>query len=472
MTLVPQRLAARGSTEEFARLSGDYNPLHMDAVTARRTTFGETVHHGVHVLMTALDHVFGKVAGCIELQDISASFHAPLPTSARFEVEIREESEERLEFVLVHDLQKIQTVKLTYSEIDQLPEPNNARPGPADECIELSFEEASRAEGLAVLSIDQHTLRALFPNLNRAVPGAQCAALVAATRIVGMQCPGLHSVFVKLKLEFGPKEYHSATELNFRTSRADQKSSYLEISLQGSGIAGVVSALYRPRPVDQATYSDIKSVLKSGEFGGQRALIIGGSRGLGEVTAKSIAAGGGDACITYRSGSLDAQKIVDEIAAHGGRCRAFRLDVRDIPDRLPEGIEAGWVPSHLYYFATPKILPNKSGAWDAAISSKFLDYYVAGLKETVAAVYRFWSPESLDVIYPSSVYIDDEEPGMAEYGEAKLKGEQLGAKLQTEFAGLTFLSYRLNAVDTDQTQTFWDLAARPALPEVLTMLRR
>ena len=43
-----------------------------------------------------------------------------------------------------------------------------------------------------------------------------------------------------------------------------------------------------------------------GEFANVRALVIGGSRGLGEITAKIIAAGGGDVWITYRRGKEDA----------------------------------------------------------------------------------------------------------------------------------------------------------------------
>ncbi len=39
----------------FAELSGDYNPLHMDAVASRRMLFGSQVVHGIHTLLWALD---------------------------------------------------------------------------------------------------------------------------------------------------------------------------------------------------------------------------------------------------------------------------------------------------------------------------------------------------------------------------------------------------------------------------------
>src|SRR5262245_66573499 len=41
--------------ERFARLSGDWNPMHMDPLSARRTQAGALVVHGIHNLLWALD---------------------------------------------------------------------------------------------------------------------------------------------------------------------------------------------------------------------------------------------------------------------------------------------------------------------------------------------------------------------------------------------------------------------------------
>ena len=40
---------------EFARLSGDWNPMHMEAPSARRTQAGRRVVHGVHIVIRALE---------------------------------------------------------------------------------------------------------------------------------------------------------------------------------------------------------------------------------------------------------------------------------------------------------------------------------------------------------------------------------------------------------------------------------
>ena len=52
----------------FARLSGDFNPIHMDPLTARRTNASATVVHGIHAVLWALDKLveLGLVKGRIK----------------------------------------------------------------------------------------------------------------------------------------------------------------------------------------------------------------------------------------------------------------------------------------------------------------------------------------------------------------------------------------------------------------------
>ena len=39
----------------FAGLTGDFNPIHMDPIAARRTQAGAAVVHGIHAILWALD---------------------------------------------------------------------------------------------------------------------------------------------------------------------------------------------------------------------------------------------------------------------------------------------------------------------------------------------------------------------------------------------------------------------------------
>lgn len=59
------------------------------------------------------------------------------------------------------------------------------------------------------------------------------------------------------------------------------------------------------------------------------ALVTGGSRGLGRAAALHLARAGVGVVLTYRSGRAEAEAVVAEIAAGGGRAVALPLDTTD-----------------------------------------------------------------------------------------------------------------------------------------------
>ena len=68
---------------------------------------------------------------------------------------------------------------------------------------------------------------------------------------------------------------------------------------------------------------------------GKRALVTGGSRGIGAATALLLAEGGADVGIGYRSRADDAAAVVHQIAAAGVRGFAHAADLA-----TPEGVAA------------------------------------------------------------------------------------------------------------------------------------
>jgi 3-oxoacyl-[acyl-carrier protein] reductase len=62
---------------------------------------------------------------------------------------------------------------------------------------------------------------------------------------------------------------------------------------------------------------------------GRRAVVTGGSRGIGAATARLLAAAGADVGIGYRSRRTDADAVVDELRARGVRAFAEAADLAD-----------------------------------------------------------------------------------------------------------------------------------------------
>ena len=74
---------------------------------------------------------------------------------------------------------------------------------------------------------------------------------------------------------------------------------------------GVVESIVRPAPVAQPTLAALSVHFPHPAFVGQNALVLGGSRGLGEVVAKCLRGGRG-VRIELSHGS-DAAQVVNDI---------------------------------------------------------------------------------------------------------------------------------------------------------------
>ena len=88
---------------------------------------------------------------------------------------------------------------------------------------------------------------------------------------------------------------------------------------------------------------------------GKRAVITGGSRGIGAATAIALAAKGADVAVVYHSNREKAEQIVAAAKNHNVRAQAFGADLRnwDEVQQLMEGV--------IHSFGGIDILINSAG---------------------------------------------------------------------------------------------------------------
>lgn len=465
-----QSLASRSFTQadqgEFALLSGDHNPLHLDAGFARRTQMGEVVVHGVHYLLWALETVLRSAP--FEVRSIKVRFSQPLFLHEIAQVRITTRTEAAVNVEVTAADTVLATVKLSSqpgkiagSSARALPLSAQSIASPLD----LGFERLAGRHGAHAAAASDGEIRRLFPALANAIGPAAVGALMAASQIVGMACPGLHSLFVGIDVT---RDAASDAEraLRYAVSKTDPRFRSLQIDVSGAGLTGRLEAFARLPPPEQPDMKIVAARVAKDVFAGQKALIIGGSRGLGEVAAKMIAAGGGHPVITYRAGKSEVEKIAEDIRQNGQACDIIQYDALQAAGVQLDNI--GSIDS-CYYFATAKIFQRKAAPYEPEKLRIFLSYYVDGFCDlcTTLAPHR---AGRMAIFFPSTTAVEGAVAGLTEYAMAKAAGETLVNYLNAFLPNVHIVSRRLPRIMTDQTATVGVASALDALDVLLPIV--
>ncbi|MBI5319932.1 SDR family NAD(P)-dependent oxidoreductase [Bradyrhizobium sp.] len=451
---------------QFARASGDSNPLHLDARFARRTQMGAPVVHGIHTVLWALEAWLR--AGSFDVRSIRVRFHQPLFLDETAEVRIGSRTESSVDLDVIAAGAVIAAIKLS-SRPGKISGSSvgSALPAPRviSEPLDPPFAQMADQRGAVAPAASEDEIRRLFPGLSSAIGPAAVGALMATSQVVGMACPGLHSLFAGLDVTRDAAS-DGTHALGFAVHKTDARFRSLQIDVAGSGLTGRLDAFARPQPPAQADMDKVAMRVAGKPFAGQRALIIGGSRGLGEVAAKIVAAGGGHPVITFREGRQEAERVAGEIRQAGATCDVICYDaLRPAAAQLGG---AGAVDS-CFYFATAKIFQRKSALFEPEKLRVFLDYYVDGFFDLCSALVQANSG-GVAMFYPSTTALDAATAGIAEYAMAKAAGETLVQQLNAFMPGVRAISRRLPRIATDQTATVGVASAHDALDVLLPIV--
>jgi 3-oxoacyl-[acyl-carrier protein] reductase len=117
---------------------------------------------------------------------------------------------------------------------------------------------------------------------------------------------------------------------------------------------------------------------------GRRAVVTGGSRGIGAAISRLLAACGADVCIGYRSRTTDAEAIVSELRSTGVRATAIAADLG-----VADGANS-LVAAAVDAFGGVDIVIHNAGIWppeDAAVHEMANERWTRTMRENVDAMF-------------------------------------------------------------------------------------
>ena len=429
----------------FAKLSNDFNPIHVDSLYAWRSMFGKQLVHGLHQVLICLEDLAKNNNDKIFISKISAKFEYPAGVNEIISIDNIKFSETYSEYVIKNErgltltILKVNYKKKSFNDVNFKLIDYSMSP--------LEPTNFSKENLVEPLYYDKTFLKELFTDLSCYVSPVNLAVLLASTRIVGMKYPGLNSIYNDFTFEFNENAKLS-NSIHYSVSDKHITLNMLNIKFDDTFVSGQIKAFIRPVAPKYKTLKELNGLLPVNSFKNQRALIIGGTRGIGLQCLRLLATAGASTLFTYFKNSHEANKIVEEFAKESIDTNYLQVDVSNLSKESLETIKA-FNPTSIYYFATPKILNNNSNL-DENLLQKFISYYVIGLDKILVSLKSEIKPL---LFVPSTVYLDEKPTNLSEYIIAKSASEMFLKLLEKK--GYKIYNPRFPKVSTEQTMSLF-----------------
>lgn len=430
----------------FSRISGDYNPIHLDARWAERVFPGRIVVYGILLALRALEEInfrapfFGLDVKFIKPIFLSEEVSLSCEEGhGKTEVKVLIDGDVAIKIQILHD----QSARRQDIKLD-----DTLLPAAVSECNELTFEQIKDASGCVKLNESENFIESLFPNCCRQIGINTVKGMLALSQIVGMRCPGRRGMFSGFKLWICNKEMGNP-HLSYKCVYANKSLGYSRLQVLGYGIGGIIEA-YFTLPKDKLVKVSPQSPL---QYADSNALIVGGS-GLGHTCALLVASGGGKVCVTSRSRPPKGSPVFNLLNDYKNVSNQV-LDVTSPASVSSFTNNIDKVVKSIYYFPTPRIFRRRLRTLSEKDTFDFLDFYVFSFVRLIESLYvSNKCSKDVSIFYPSSIAIEEANPDQFEYYISKLAGEEACSLLKKKYPLINTIVVRLPRLETDQTNSF------------------
>ena len=302
----------------FARWSSDRNPLHVDPVAAQRTFFGQPIAHGMLSVLSAL-----KASGAGPCTRIDVEFRGAVVPEHEYELDVARDAAgiavtvragESALLIVRGGAASEPPVARARATLRTVPMRTDAAVRDLQD-LEAGFEIAGTYETATDASL--YASDSVLP--------LQARVLALCSYVIGMEVPGLRSLFTRATVSFFQPDRDSASlDYALRIVRFDRQFRMLDLELDVATPDGrpVARALLRAYVRFSPVLTDIGELQRrlppeAASLRDKVAVVIGGTRGLGADVTAALAAAGCHVYATYHRDKDASEELATRLMAHG-----------------------------------------------------------------------------------------------------------------------------------------------------------
>ena len=423
----------------FSKLSGDYNPLH-----SKHSNLEYPVIHGMLIVLKAIENIDKKSNA---IASIRVSFENFLYLNQIITFKYSYKNKKFLEIEGYYKKIKIVKIYIKFSEKKLLNKKNCFFNKIPPKSKINTFNHLNNNSNKIKLYSSEKLLKNIFPQLNIKLNSNLISLLLCLTRIVGMKMPGMYSIFSSFNINLS-NDIDLDNSLNFKLNEYDPRWSYLKIDFHNKFCSGEICAFERPKPTFQPTYKEIKKKLKKMNFKNKKALVIGGSNGIGEVCVKILSYYGAKVTFTYFKDQKNSKCIKND--CQNKYLKFIKFDANNFNEKKLVQLINKEKFDQIYYFATPKIFNEQSEQINIEILGKFFKFYILNAINLLNLIDDTTS-KKVNFLLASTVVTDQKtyENNLKEYTLIKKFSEQI-FNLNI-FQNIKVNIFKFNRVKTNQT---------------------
>ena len=455
--------------ENFSKISGDFNPLHLSNEFASKSIHGERIVHGLNVIFWALDSFYIN-SNYNKLKKININFNKTIFFKKNVFLEVFKKEGNSYNFSVFDDYES----KVSFSILigPKFIARTNLRHKVFKKVLprEITLENQKSKLMYTDIQFNKKIFKSEFKNLYKKIDHFVIGSLLSTTKIVGMEAPGKYSRYISLKSNINFKE----KSLSYKLQSFDDRFGFLNLNLKGI-LNGNIEAIKPQKPIHIISIFEITQLLKKYNFNlksyfkNKKILIIGGSRGIGAYLVKVLALQGAEVLFSYNNNKKDSSKIIKELRnVKKMKVKAFKMNILKNNFNNIKSFKADYV----FYMATPQIGKiNDKKIIDTNKLSLFYKFYIKGFLN----IYNFYNNcnRKIKFLYPSTTLVNKIKPINSEYLIIKRLGEEICNSLNKKNSlNKRVIVSKIKPLLTDQHLSLYDnITLDNPLKETLFLIR-